>query len=54
MRFLNSRGGGRIRRISSDFMGCPKIFPSSRGPGGARGARDEVRGANDGTRGGQG
>ena len=29
--------GGRIRRISSDFMGYPKIFPSSRGPGGARG-----------------
>ena len=39
MRFLNSRGG-RIRRISSDFMGYPKIFPSSRRPGGARGARD--------------
>ena len=33
MRFLNSRGG-RIRRISSDFMGYPKIFPSSRRPGG--------------------
>ena len=40
-------GGGRIRRISSDFMGYPNpILP--------RGARDEVRGANGGTRGGPG
>ena len=55
--------GGRIRRISSDFMGYPKIFPSSRGPGGPRmgcqggpgvgpgGARAEARGARAGARG---
>ena len=29
--------GGRIRQISSNFMGYPKIFPSSRRPGGAGG-----------------
>ena len=57
MRFLNSRGGGRIRRISSNFMGYPKLFPTfsiiTAAAGGARGARDEVRGANGGTRGGR-
>ena len=41
MRFLNSTAGGRIRGISSNFMGYPKLFPTfsiitaaAGGPGG--------------------